>query len=92
MTDRRTFVLDTSVLLADPHAIDRFDEHHVVVPVVVITELEQKRTHPELGWAARAALRRLEQIRVEFGELHTANRNGKGTVRVEMGHGKMPRR
>lgn len=84
MTDRRTFVLDTSVLLADPHAIDRFDEHHVVVPVVVITELEQKRTHPELGWAAREALRRLEQIRVEFGELHTANRNGKGTVRVEM--------
>ena len=37
---QRTFVLDTSVLLADPHALLRFDEHEVVLPVVVITELE----------------------------------------------------
>ena len=35
---RRTYVLDTSVLLADPAAIARFDEHKVVLPVVVITE------------------------------------------------------
>ena len=37
---RRTYVLDTSVLLADPAAMKRFDEHEVVLPVVVITELE----------------------------------------------------
>ena len=36
----RTFVLDTSVLLADPGALKRFREHEVVLPVVVITELE----------------------------------------------------
>ena len=39
----RTYVLDTSVLLSDPHALLRFDEHEVVVPVVVIIELEAKR-------------------------------------------------
>ena len=39
----RTFVLDTSVLLSDPRAILRFAEHQVVLPVVVITELEAKR-------------------------------------------------
>ncbi|MGH3303929.1 MAG: PIN domain-containing protein, partial [Streptosporangiaceae bacterium] len=44
----RTYVLDTSVLLADPGAIGRFAEHRVVLPVVVITELEAKRHHPEL--------------------------------------------
>jgi len=38
-TRRRTYVLDTSVLLADPAAIGRFAEHRVVLPVVVITEL-----------------------------------------------------
>ena len=46
---RQVFVLDTSVLLADPRAITRFAEHEVVLPLVVITELEAKRNHPELG-------------------------------------------
>ena len=48
-----TYVLDTSVLLADPASVFRFDEHEVVLPLVVLTELEAKRDHPELGWAAR---------------------------------------
>ncbi|MGV9270540.1 PIN domain-containing protein, partial [Kitasatospora sp. NPDC003701] len=38
--DRRTYVVDTSVLLADPLAMTRFEEHEVVLPVVVVTELE----------------------------------------------------
>ncbi|MHB1820609.1 MAG: PIN domain-containing protein, partial [Streptosporangiaceae bacterium] len=41
--DRRTYVLDTSVLLADPGAFGRFAEHRVILPLVVITELEAKR-------------------------------------------------
>lgn len=60
--DQRTFVLDTSVLLSDPHAMLRFDEHEVVVPVVVVTELEAKRHHPELGYFARTALRLLDEL------------------------------
>jgi PhoH-like ATPase len=66
---QRTFVLDTSVLLADPLALLRFEEHEVVVPVVVITELEGKRAHPELGYFARQALRLLDDLRVENGRL-----------------------
>ena len=45
----RCYVLDTSVLLSDPWALTRFDEHEVVLPLVVIAELEGKRHHPELG-------------------------------------------
>ena len=58
MTDSsvRTYVLDTSVLLSDPWACTRFAEHEVVVPLVVISELEAKRHHHELGWFARQAL------------------------------------
>ena len=66
---RRTYVLDTSVLLADPAAFSRFDEHHVVIPVVVITELEAKRHHPELGYFARQALRYLDDLRISHGRL-----------------------
>src|SRR4051794_1784423 len=85
---RRTFVLDTSVLLADPAAIARFDEHEVVLPIVVITELEAKRNHAELGWFARQALRLLDDLRVEHGRLDAplpVNAAG-GTVRVELNH------
>lgn len=53
----KTYVLDTSVLLSDPWALRKFAEHEVVLPVVVISELEGKRHHPELGWFARQALR-----------------------------------
>ncbi len=86
--DRTTFVLDTSVLLADPRALTRFDEHEVVLPIVVLIELEAKRDHPELGWAARRALRLLEGFRVEHGSLTDAfpvNEAG-GTLRVELNH------
>ena len=60
----RTYVLDTSVLLSDPRAMLRFAEHEVVLPVVVVTELEGKRHHPELGYFARQALRLLDDMRV----------------------------
>ncbi|MDX6324700.1 MAG: PhoH-like ATPase [Nocardioidaceae bacterium] len=84
----RTYVLDTSVLLADPAATGRFEEHEVVLPVVVVTELEAKRHHPELGFFARAALRRLDELRIEHGRLDQpvpANELG-GTLRVELNH------
>jgi PhoH-like ATPase len=85
---RRTYVLDTSVLLADPGAIRRFAEHEVVLPVVVITELEGKRHHPELGYFARSALRMLDELRVSGGRLDQPVPVGDegGTVRVELNH------
>jgi PhoH-like ATPase len=85
---RRTFVLDTSVLLADPGAMRRFAEHEVVLPVVVITELEAKRHHPELGFFARTALRVLDELRVTHGRLDEAVPVGEegGSIRVELNH------
>jgi len=86
--DLRTFVLDTSVLLSDPRALKRFAEHEVVLPVVVVTELEAKRHHPELGYFARSALRMLDDLRIQHGKLDVAvgvNEHG-GTVRVELNH------
>jgi PhoH-like ATPase len=84
----RTYVLDTSVLLADPSALLRFDEHEVVLPVVVITELEAKRHHPELGYFARHALRMLDELRTQYGRLDAPVPIGEagGTLRVELNH------
>ena len=84
----RTYVLDTSVLLADPAAMRRFEEHEVVLPVVVISELEAKRHHPELGYFARSALRMLDDLRVTHGRLDEPVPVGEhgGTIRVELNH------
>lgn len=85
---RKTYVLDTSVLLSDPRALLRFDEHDVVIPVVVVTELEGKRSHPELGYFARQALRLLDDFRVNHGRLDEPMQIGDagGTLRVELNH------
>jgi PhoH-like ATPase len=83
-----TYVLDTSVLLADPGALTKFEEHEVVLPIVVISELEAKRDHPELGYFARAALRSLDDLRVEHGRLDRPLQltpEG-GTLTVELNH------
>ena len=85
---RRTYVLDTSVLLSDPLAPLRFAEHEVVLPVVVISELEAKRSHPELGYFARSALRLLDDLRVSHGRLDEPVSLGDegGSLRVELNH------
>ena len=84
----RTFVLDTSVLLSDPWAVIRFAEHNVVLPLIVISELEGKRHHHELGWFARESLRMLDDLRVEFGRLDQPVPIGTsgGTLQVELNH------
>jgi PhoH-like ATPase len=84
----RTFVLDTSVLLSDPKAIFRFAEHAVVLPVVVVTELEAKRNDPEIGYFARQALRNLDELRRQHERLDFPMSSGAegGTVRVELNH------
>ncbi|MGY0501431.1 PhoH family protein [Nocardia sp. FBN12] len=85
---RKTFVVDTSVLLSDPWAVTRFGEHSVVLPLVVISELEAKRHHHELGWFAREALRMLDDLRVQHGRLDQALPIGTegGTLQVELNH------
>ncbi len=83
----RTFVLDTSVLLADPRALFRFDEHEVVIPIIVINELEKKRHDPEIGYFARQALRFLDDLRQQHERLDFPIAVGEGgTLRVELNH------
>ena len=83
-----TYVIDTSVLLSDPGALLRFAEHHVVIPLIVVSELEGKRNHPELGFTARKALHILDDFRSDFDRLDQPIPVGEagGTLRVELNH------
>jgi len=86
-TEFRTLVLDTSVLLSDPRALFRFAEHEVVLPIVVINELEKKRNDPEIGYFARKALRFLDDLRQKHERLDFPVAVGDGgTLRVELNH------
>lgn len=82
-------MLDTSVLLSDPRALTRFAEHSIVLPVVVITELEKKRHDPEIGFFARRALRLLDDLRETHGRLDFPVPIGDegGTLRIELAYG-----
>lgn len=89
-TGQRTYVLDTSVLLSDPQAMFRFAEQSVVIPVVVVSELEKKRHDPELGYFARQALRLLDDLRVKHERLDFPVEVGEGgSLRVELNHSNM---
>ena len=86
-TTVRTYILDTSVLLSDPRALFRFAEHEVVIPVVVVSELEKKRHDPEIGYFARHALRYLDDLRQKHERLDMPMLVGDGgTLRVELNH------
>ena len=88
-TSVTSYVLDTCVLLADPHALHRFDEHSVVLPLVVVEELDRQKTRmDEVGRNARTALRVIEELRERSpsGLREPIDLPGGGTLRVEGNH------
>ena len=81
------YVIDTCVLLADPHSLLRFDEHNVVLPLVVVEELDrQKSRMDEVGANARSVIRLLESLGAsESGGLATpTDLSGGGSLRIEL--------
>jgi PhoH-like ATPase len=83
----RTYVLDTCVLLADPAAHLRFEEHHVVLPLVVVEELDRQKTRmDEVGANARRAIRLLEEqgASASGGLAEPASLPGGGDLRIEL--------
>ena len=75
------------MLLADPQAVLRFDEHDVVLPLVVIEELDRQKTRmDEVGANARSAIRLLEEMGASrHGGLASPHElPGGGTIRIEL--------
>lgn len=79
---RKTFVLDTNVLLHDPEAITKFSRHNVVIPVTVLEELDKmKRLPSDLGKNSRAVFRFLDSLNdIGTGDLHLGVKLQNGAV------------
>ncbi|MCL2823235.1 MAG: PhoH family protein [Polyangiaceae bacterium] len=83
---KKNFVLDTNVLLHDPHAIFSFEDNHVIIPIFVIEEVDQfKREGTERGRNARTISRLLDGLREQNGSISEGVPldNG-GTLRVAL--------
>ena len=84
---KKTYVLDTNVLLQAPHSLLSFEENHIVLPITVLEELDaRKNDEAERGANARQVIRYLEQFRL-LGNLQEGVTlpNG-GTLRLELNH------
>jgi PhoH-like ATPase len=84
---KKIYVLDTNVLLQDPRAIYSFDDNEIIIPAVVLEELDSKKRYmDEIGRNARYFSRLLDNYR-QKGKLHEGVdlENG-GTIRIELNH------
>lgn len=80
----KTYVLDTNVLIQAPYAVNCFEENHIVLPMVVLEELDNlKKAEGERGANARASIRMLEQLRMRGDLLEGVALEHGGTLRVE---------
>jgi PhoH-like ATPase len=79
-------VVDTSVLIADPHCITTFGATALVIPLTVVEELDSLKTRADdVGRSARTALRSIEDLRVQHGgSLAEPVAVGEGTVQIEI--------
>ncbi|HWP10109.1 MAG TPA: PhoH family protein [Polyangiaceae bacterium] len=76
---KKTYVLDTNVLLHDPHAIKKFEDNDLILPIYVIEEIDQfKRESNERGRNARAVVRLLDALREAGGSLSQGVPVGEG--------------
>ena len=93
---KKTFVLDTNVLLHNPKAIESFADNDIVLPMTVIEELDKfKKNSDELGRNARQVIRHLDSLRKK-GNLREgvhldcrANPEENGVLRIYTGKGEI---
>jgi PhoH-like ATPase len=84
MSELKHYVLDTSVLMHDPEAILRFQEHIVVVPIIVIEELDNLKRHPSKAASAQEASRELEKLTKNGNFVEGVRTPGGGLVKIDL--------
>lgn len=81
---KKTYVIDTNVFIQSPYAIECFEDNDLVIPLVVVEELDGlKKADGEKGANARAAVRLLENHRQSGDLLEGVRLPGGGTLRIE---------
>ncbi len=91
MTDKKTFVLDTSVLADFPHALYAFDDNNVCIADVTLEELDALKIRGnDTGANARAAIRIMEALRQEGDLTKGIQLPGGGIFHIELNHRSAP--
>ena len=81
---KKTYVIDTNILIQNPNAFQCFEDNYVVLPLVVVEELDSlKKTEGERGSNARSAVRILEKYRMQGDLLKGVRLEDGGTIRIE---------
>ncbi|MCB1149287.1 MAG: PhoH family protein, partial [Chlamydiia bacterium] len=83
---KKTFVIDTNVLLHDPEALMKFPKHNIVIPLTVLEELDKmKRLPSDLGRNSRAVARKLVTLKnLGHGDFHKGLKLENGSeIRIE---------
>jgi len=84
-SSKKVFVLDTNVLLHDPQSIFSFQEHDLVIPIVVIEEIDTfKKDQTEVGRNARTVSRKLDSLRKKGSLSKGVELDGGGTLTVDV--------
>ena len=84
-SSKKVFVLDTNVLLHDPMSICHFQEHDIVIPIVVIEEIDTfKKDQTEIGRNARTVSRQLDKLRLGGSLSEGVVMEGGGTLKVDV--------
>jgi PhoH-like ATPase len=80
---KKTYVLDTNVLLSDPNSLFSFEDNDLIVPMVVLEELDkQKSRQDEVGRHARQVSRSLDELRTEGSLVNGVSLRSGGTLRI----------
>lgn len=84
---QKVYVVDSSVLLHDPNAIYEFEDNEIVIPFVVLEELERKkRISDNVGMAAREVIRQLDSLRQVGPLARGVKLKSGGVLRIELNH------
>ncbi len=83
----KNFILDTNVLVHDPYCLSNFQDNNVIIPIMVVEELDGlKKREGMIGLHARSAAREINKLR-EYGSLSEGvNLPGGGTLKIELDH------
>ncbi|UWG98612.1 PhoH family protein [Dehalobacter sp. DCM] len=84
---KKTYILDTSVLLHDPEAIYNFEENDLIIPYAVLEELEnKKRQLDDVGRLARQTIRILDNLREKGKLAKGVSLPEGGKLKIEINH------
>lgn len=81
---RKTYILDTNVLIQDPDAMFKFNEHEVIISDITIEELDKLKKKPgDIGYSARASIRNIDNLMKKGNVLKGVRLDNKGIFRIE---------